>query len=911
MLKKYLLIFTFLLIIFSLNKSFAFLDKTQSSTFLTNITYDNLHVVSTGDFDDKIDIQIQDAAPNTSYDIYVKYDNGDYDYNNPLTTVTTNSNGTTTFSTTKNWTPWTPNSNSHKDYKAFFKARPDGNSDPTAFTAESTYTAKVYYTNTGISNTAGITNNGTVAKGTAVTFTCSSSSEMYYGAEATWPSSAVKVQSKYDSPTNNINDYTLTYSPTLNTAGKYHVECSNIGYNMTPSTITDFVFTVVDNFDITSISSSPNYTSKANTISWTSTASTCNVYDSSKTTKLATGVKSGNSWTGVVATSSIRTTAGNQTFEIKCYDAIQYPDLNSLTADSDEHTGWKSYTAVITDPPVRSGDISVNPTTCTIPVGSNTCSGTITVNWTSSNTTGVVTAKDGAGVTIGTGATGSDTGNTVTYSKKTFTLSDDIGQLDSASVTTSCATGSSWDSGSNQCVYNPCPTGQLRDSGGVCRDTFNISSVNSNPNKVSTDNTFTWVSQADVCNIYDNTKTTRLNPTSPTRSGNNWTGVIPDYNMGSTPGARVYYIKCASTINPKRLPDTSLEADPSDEFTGFRAYNVTIASNGTRSGDISANPSSCTIPVGSNTCTSSITVNWTSSNTTGVVTVKDGANVTIGTGATGSDTGNTVTYTNKTFTLSDNNGQLDTASVTTNCASGSSWDATSGTCKATYNCPAGYPPYPNATNPTVCGPLTADCDFVLPGQNDVSCTPHFVCLNSTAGNLIYPTMKTLNKSGANPTVVSPFPWIKDDIQYEFYCPDEVSPKLIKPALTKSYTHFQAFNLSTNSVRKGTGINLNWIVENPNDSCKIVGTAIKTNVKVFDTKDGINGEGALDEYIATSTLGYSSTRKNIASGEYKNIMNSYWTVNQSTKFIASCSDSGTYKPGNYQIIKEVYVIGENE
>lgn len=172
-------------------------------------------------------------------------------------------------------------------------------------------------------------------------------------------------------------------------------------------------------------------------------------------------------------------------------------------------------------------------------------------------------------------------------------------------------------------------------------------------------------------------------------------------------------------------------------------------------------------------------------------------------------------------------------------------------------------------------------------------------------------MKTLNKSGANPTVVSPFPWIKDDIQYEFYCPDEVSPKLIKPALTKSYTHFQAFNLSTNSVRKGTGINMNWIVENPNDSCKIVGTAIKTNAKVFDTKDGLNGEGALDEYIATSTLGYSSTRKNIASGEYKNIMNSYWTVNQSTKFIASCSDSGTYKPGNYQIIKEVYVIGENE
>ncbi len=99
MLKKYLLIFTFLLIIFSLNKSFAFLDKTQSSTFLTNINYDNLHVVSNGDFDDNIQVQIQDAAPNTSYDVQVNYNKTGYIN---LTTVTTDNNGSTTISTTKN-----------------------------------------------------------------------------------------------------------------------------------------------------------------------------------------------------------------------------------------------------------------------------------------------------------------------------------------------------------------------------------------------------------------------------------------------------------------------------------------------------------------------------------------------------------------------------------------------------------------------------------------------------------------------------------------------------------------------------------------------------------------------------------------------------------------------------------------
>ncbi len=74
---------------------------------------------------------------------------------------------------------------------------------------------------------------------------------------------------------------------------------------------------------------------------------------------------------------------------------------------------------------------------------------------------------------------------------------------------------------------------------------------------------------------------------------------------------------------------------------------------------------------------------------------------------------------------------------------------------------------------------------------------------------------------------------------------------------------------------------------------------------------MNQEHSLDNYIATTTNSYNSNRKNIAIGEYKGIIGSYWIVNQSTKFVASCIDTGNYKPGTYQIIKEVYVIGENE
>lgn len=252
--------------------------------------------------------------------------------------------------------------------------------------------------------------------------------------------------------------------------------------------------------------------------------------------------------------------------------------------------------------------------------------------------------------------------------------------------------------------------------------------------------------------------------------------------------------------------------------------------------------------------------------------------------------------------------ELDQASVNANCKSGSNWDSGTGKCVKTDNCPVGYTYNNNGGNP-VCGTASMPCTWASSDKSSVSCTPQFICPDG----ITEPNLKTsAGNQTRNPATLE-FPWIEGDYQYEAYCPDSPTPKTITPALTKSYTHFISFNVSSQAVRKGTGINMNWIVEDPNDSCQIVGIDIRTKTVVFDTKNGEAKENALDKYIATSTNGYSSTRKNLAMGDYKTKIgdNSYWRVDQSTRFEATCTDSGNYKPGDYKVVKEVHVIGENE
>lgn len=146
------------------------------------------------------------------------------------------------------------------------------------------------------------------------------------------------------------------------------------------------------------MASSLNQVATNNTITWTSSAQICNVYNGSKTVKIGTGAQSGSSYSSTIPASYMNSSAGPQTYEIKCYDPTAYP-ASDLTADTDPHTGWQAYPANLGAPTCAtgtswngtacvapSGNLQANPTTCTIAIGASSCS--TNLSWTTANAIG-------------------------------------------------------------------------------------------------------------------------------------------------------------------------------------------------------------------------------------------------------------------------------------------------------------------------------------------------------------------------------------------------------------------------------------------------------------------------------------------------------------------------------------------
>lgn len=396
-------------------------------------------------------------------------------------------------------------------------------------------------------------------------------------------------------------------------------------------------------------------------------------------------------------------------------------------------------------------------------------------------------------------------------------------------------------------VKKSCPANQVL-VGGVCVDSFDIKNISSNPNQTSTATTFTWTSEANTCNVYNYDKSTRLNPTSSTRSGTTFSAVVPGYNMPSNVGSYAYYIKCYSAT---KYPADSLEKD-TDIKTGWKSYTINL-SEGTcptgqaNFGDGCENvcPSNNSIPASSQSC--------------------------------GSQECNPATDVN---------------------------------CGNDYKCNAGYTFDLN----------TGKCEFIqgnpvcswVPGSDytQVQCVPSsYIC--PAGGNTQFTVVSTRGSTNDDP---DSFAWENGQLRYDYMCGQDIF-RTVK-ALVRPYTHFLTFNVSASSVIKGSGINLSWTVQDPNDSCKIVGKAIKGGEVVFDSK---GDQSILDPYIATSTQGYSSVQQDLAVGNYKDIFDkeypstkpNYYKIDKSTRFTASCNNEGVYKPGYYQLVRDVYVTNESE
>ncbi len=118
-------------------------------------------------------------------------------------------------------------------------------------------------------------------------------------------------------------------------------------------------------------------------------------------------------------------------------------------------------------------------------------------------------------------------------------------------------------------------------------------------------------------------------------------------------------------------------------FTMNSAKSVTAtfaASAGGMSGTISA--SNCTIPSGQSSCSSSIS--WSTTNPVSTSAVTTPTNITVGSGNSGSAT-YSVHYGSRTFYLYNNGQELDSATATTSCSAGTTWNGSvCGTTAVTY-----------------------------------------------------------------------------------------------------------------------------------------------------------------------------------------------------------------------------------
>jgi len=289
---------------------------------------------------------------------------------------------------------------------------------------------------------------------------------------------------------------------------------------------------------------------------------------------------------------------------------------------------------------------------------------------------------------------------------------------------------------------------------------------------------------------------------------------------------------------------------------------------GNMSGNISA--PNCTIPNGTSSC--STTVSWNTYNpvaTSAVTSETSGSgasspNNIIGNTNDGSQNVNIPyivlgSHQGRNFYLYNNAISLAQATAIAQCASGSSWDGSKCTNSPINQNNPNDPNNPNNPNDP---------------NNPASCTlPNYWIVSAAGGTCAQ-------------------------------CPSGTAYNTANQSCDAlPYTHFLSFNVSAGYVAKGAGIDINWSIQKPDSSCKIIGVAIKTGAQVFISADNSS--------VNNSVTGGSSN-PTLSAGSLKAMTGSYFTVNQSTRFTASCiTPVGSYNPGYHQLVRDIYLTGDSE
>lgn len=246
---------------------------------------------------------------------------------------------------------------------------------------------------------------------------------------------------------------------------------------------------------------------------------------------------------------------------------------------------------------------------------------------------------------------------------------------------------------------------------------------------------------------------------------------------------------------------------------------------------------------------------------------------------------------NPSTMIEDTNSNL---SSTTEMISGVSTTVAWYNLSATFSCPNGSTPDSGNNNSCVEMQGPPICNFTDNTDNFVSCS----CQVGTITSLEVKSTNGSSQSIVPPT--TPFAWDNLHYRYDTSCGN-------LPALLRPYTHFLAFNVSAGFIKPGGAIDINWMVQDPTSTCKIVGVDIKTGQEIF------NSEGTGNALIKASvtTPKSSSATSNFTDGSFKSLMNKTLIINSSARFTASCENEGPYMPGHYQLVRDVYTTNSQE
>ncbi|MDQ1281685.1 MAG: hypothetical protein QG630_36 [Patescibacteria group bacterium] len=242
-------------------------------------------------------------------------------------------------------------------------------------------------------------------------------------------------------------------------------------------------------------------------------------------------------------------------------------------------------------------------------------------------------------------------------------------------------------------------------------------------------------------------------------------------------------------------------------------------------------------------------------------------------------------------------------SSTTEIVSGTSTTVAWYALTATFTCPSGYTP----DSGNVCVANTPPSNPPICAFTDSS--NQFIACSCPSGTITGLSVEDTN--GDTQQIIppgSPFAWNNLQYRYQITCSTGGGggggggggPTLI-PALQRPYTHFLSFNVSAGYIKPGGVIDLNWVIQDPTTTCKIIGVDLKTGAEIFNSTAG--NYSAINTSVTVSKS--SSNVRNFSDGSFKALMGQALTINSSARFTASCQNNSTYMPGYYKLVRDVY------